>query len=307
MPTPTRRDVHVDRPLSNVAIAYRNLEYIAGEIFPSVPVEKETDKYFIFDRASWFRVAQKAQRAPGTRAQRIDYTVSTGSYVAKQYALAKGVPDEDRDNADDPLRPEVTATEFVTDQLYLLREDRVATLVTGSANWASAGSPATQWDNDSSNVLGDVDTMRDTVIPLIGRAPNTMAMGWEVWSAIKKHPDLLDRIKFTQRGVLTMDLVASIFEVERLFVGRAIKDSATLEGQSASMGFVWGKTVWFGYVAPNPSIDVPSAGYVFDWIPFETSRFREDQERQDVFEVRHATTEHVTGSDAAYCMVSVVS
>ena len=128
---PTLRDVHVDRPLTNVSIAFSNDRYIADQVFPVIPVQNKSDVYFVFDEDSFYRRRAKP-RAPGTRSQRMDYTLTTASYNCLSYALAKQIPDEVRNNSDQPLRPDVTATKFVTDALLLDRERRVAELTTRS-------------------------------------------------------------------------------------------------------------------------------------------------------------------------------
>jgi hypothetical protein len=45
---PTASDVHVNTPLTNISIAYMQMqsEYKAADIFPIVPVSKQTDRYF---------------------------------------------------------------------------------------------------------------------------------------------------------------------------------------------------------------------------------------------------------------------
>jgi len=308
MPRPTVRDVHQDAALSQISIAYRNPEYIAMQVFPRVTVEKQSDYYYIFDRGAWFRVADSAQRAPGTRAKRIDYTLSTGSYLCKEYSLAEGVPDEQRANADNPLNPEQDAVAHVTDSLYRLHEKRVADLVltNGSTNWANSASPTTQWNNSTSDPVGDVETARFTVAGAIGMFPNTLVMGANVWKALKQHPDLLDRIKYTERGVLTTEIAAGIFEVDRILVGKSSYDSAN-EGETASMSFLWGKVAALIYVPSNPGLRQPAAGYTFEWMPFATERYREDQEKTDVFAVSHNVTEVICGSDAGYAIYKAVA
>ena len=47
MSNPTVGDVHVERPLSNISVAYRNPEYIFDQIFPTVSVQKKSDVYFV--------------------------------------------------------------------------------------------------------------------------------------------------------------------------------------------------------------------------------------------------------------------
>lgn len=236
----------------------------------------------------------------------MDYTLSTGSYVAVEYAFAKGVTDEARDNSDDPLRPEIEAAEFVTDNLLRAREKRVADLVSACANWANSVTPSTKWDDDTSDPLGDVDTARTAILQATGLMPNSMVMGWEVWEDLKNHPDLLDRIKYTEKGVLTSDLAAGLFEVNKLLVGRSVYESAE-EGETSSMAFIWGKQVTLLYAPESPGLMKPAAGYIFRVKTREVSRFREDQERQDVFEARESTDECITGSDCAYVMSAVVA
>jgi hypothetical protein len=306
MPTPTLRDLHIEAPLSNVSIAYTNDGYIADQIFPVVPVQKKSDLYWIFPKDQWFR-NETGTRAPGTRAPRIDYTVTTASYLCLMYALARGIPDEVRKNADNPMRPDVEATEFLTDKLVMAQEFRVANMTVGaSSSWGSSASVSTTWDLDTSDPIGDVDTIMNNIVKAIGRMPNTMAMSWDVWRKLKNHPDLLDRIRFTRPGTLVtpkdfMDWTG----IQKLVVGTAIYNSAA-EGGTWSSAYIWGKNVFIGYVAPNPSLLTPSAGYVLEWQNRQIARFREDQERQDVIEATHSTAEVITASDAGAVLSNAV-
>lgn len=297
MPAPTVRDVHLDAAMSQISIAYRNGLYIAEQVFPTVPVQKRSDYFYIFNEDAWFRDEVKV-RAHGTRAKRADYTLTTGSYVCLNYALAKAIPDEVRDNADAPLRVDVEATEFVTDALMRAAERRVASLITTSTNWAQSASPATQWTSDTSDPLGDIDDAINGVVSRIGRMPNTMVMSWDVWRALRVHPDLLDRVKYTRESgrVEPSDLMGW-FGVDKVLVGTAIYDQAQ-EGQTASPAYIWGDDLWVGYVPSRAALMEPAAGYVLRWGNFEVNRFREDQERQDVVEAAHYTDEVVTASNA---------
>jgi len=306
MPRATPRDAHLDTALTSVSIAYRNPTYIADQVFPTVGVNKQSDYYFVFDKGSWFRIPSMSRRAPGQRAARVDYTLSTGSYACVEYAVAKGVPDELRENADDPLSPEAEATEFAADNLLRLHEKRVADIAFGDSSWSSSANASTKWDVDTSDPIGDVNTAREAIQGLIGREPNTMILGYNVWADLKDHPDMLDRIKYTQRGILTSELAASLFQVDKLLIGNALYDSAS-EGATAVMTQIWGKSMVMLYVPPTPALMTPAAGYTFQWKPMSTARFREDQERQDIFEVRHSVNSRVVSADAGYILKLVVT
>lgn len=308
--TPGRHDVHIDSAMTNISIAYRNTGYIADKIFPNVPVNHQSDKYFKFEKDSWFR-DEAGVRAPGTRAPRVEYAMDQpGNYACIEYAAAKGVPDETVLNADNPLRPDRTASEFVTDKLMLRKEKDVADLVNTSGNWTTSGSPTGgQWNDDTSDPISDVtgsSGVHETIRGLIGLRPNTCVMGAAVWAALKRHPDFLDRIKYTQRGVLTVEIVKELLEVQNLYIGDPIINSGK-EGATASYADIWGKYCWFGWVPPNPSLDVPAAGYVITWKKRQINRYREDQEHQDVVECLENWDSKVTCADAGYLLTSVVA
>jgi len=170
MPTPTSRDSHVDRAMTQISIGYSNSEYIAPMVFPVLSVEKQSDVYFIFDKGAWFR-RRAEPRAVGTRANRGGYTLSTASYLALPYAFAAVVPDQVRDNADDPLQPDIEAAEFATDALLIDLEIRVADLVSTCGNWLNASNPGIKWNLDTSDPFDDIDNIRDAVSKQIGRMP----------------------------------------------------------------------------------------------------------------------------------------
>ena len=305
MPNPTTNDVHIEQALSNISIAYKNEQYIADQVFPVVPVTKKSDYYFKFGEGAWFRDEVEV-RAPGTRAQRADYTVTTASYVCINYALAKAVPDEVRKNADTPLRPEVESVEFVTDALLRARERRVASLITTSTNWAYSSSPATQWSSDTADPLGDIDNAINGVVSSIGVFPNTAVTSWDVWRKLKNHPDLLDRVKYTRPGGTPVPGdVADWFGIGKFLIGYSLYEAAK-DGQSASMAYIWGDDFWVGYVPSGPALMTPAAGYVLAWEGRSVSRFREDQERQDVFEASENSDEVITGSAAGALVYDAV-
>jgi hypothetical protein len=302
MPRPTARDRHLDAAMTNVSIAYKNDNYIAESVFPVVRVQKQTDKYFVFDKSAWFR-DEVSPRAPGTRANRVDYSISTGSYIALPYALAKAVTDEERENADAALQPDIEATEFVTDQLMLAHEIRVADKISASGNWASASNltSGTKWSSDTSTPTANILTLITAVRQSIGRKPNKLVMGAEVMETLMNHPEMLDRLKYTRPGaILTPGDLASWFGLEQVHVGEGIKNTAN-EGATDSLSDIWPDFVWVGWVPSSATLRTPAAGYTLQWMDRSVERFREDQEHQDVITAQHYTAEQVTASDAGAC------
>ena len=299
MARPTARDRHIPAALTGVSIGYSNGEYIGQQVFPRVIVQKQNDKFFIFDKSAWFR-NEISPRAPGQLANRVDYSISTGSYICLPYALGKEVTDEEIANADQPLRPMVEAAEFTMDQLLLGLEIRVADLVSASGNWASASAHTStpKWSSDTSTPTANILTLNTSVRQTIGRRPNTAVLGAEVFETLMDHPEFLERLKYTRAGaVLTPGDLASWFGYQKVLIGDGIKNTAN-EGAADSFSDIWSDFFWVGWVAPNPSLRQPSAGYVFEWGARETETFREDQEKQWIVTVEHKTDERITASDS---------
>ncbi len=305
MAKPTYQQVHTDVPLTNVSIAYNPGTFIGPQVFPMVPVNKISNKYFIYTKSDWLR-REAATRAPGTRAARGDYGLTTGLYTCVEFAMAKGVPDEIVDNADDPLKPLVEATNWVTNQLMLEQEADVAGLAFGSG-WSSSATPGILWSNDSSDPLGDIETGMNTVVGTIGQNANTGVIGRGLWRYAKNHPDIVDRIKYGagpgNPAVVTAQAIAALAGLESILVGVAINDTAN-EGSTASISYLWGNHFLLEYVPSGPSLMTPAAGYLFTYQNRVVSRFREEQERQDVVEAIHSWDATVTAADAAYFIKS---
>jgi len=302
MAEPTAQQVHIDTALTNVAIRYSNGAYIADQIFPNIPVQKQTDKYFVFAKADWYR-DDAGVRAPGTRAPRVDYNLSTSNYTCLEYAAAKPVPDEVVENADTPLQPMIDATNYVSEKLLIKKEIDVFSVVFGSSVWSASATASPTWDDDASDPLTDIETGVYTVEAAIGRTVNTGVIGRGLWRYLKNHPDVIDRIKGgatpSDPALLQTAAVAAILDLPRLLVARAIKNTGE-ELATASYSLIGGAYLWVGYVTTGPSISEPSAGYTFSWRNPVVSRFREDQEHQSVVEIRASWDAKATASDAGY-------
>ena len=120
---PLTSQVHVDAALTNVSTAYiqEPSHFVADKVFPIVRVQKKSDEYFIYNKNDYFR--DEAQvLAAGTKAASGDYDLTTGTYSTKTYAFAKDITNEERENSDAALDPDIDAAEFVTQKVLIKRE-----------------------------------------------------------------------------------------------------------------------------------------------------------------------------------------
>lgn len=326
MPQPTLNSVHVDAILTNISVAYmQNRDnFIADKVFPVIPVDKKSDKYFKYTKNDWFR-DEAQRRAPATESAGGGYNLSTDTYSADVFAFHKDVPDQIVANADSPLNPLREAAEFVTHRLLLRKElqfvsDFMAsgvwgTTVQGTAGTATAGLTSTQWSNyTSSDPIEDIEAAKAKILSNTGMEANTLVLGYEVFRQLKNHPDLVDRIKYTSSQTITSDMIAAMFDIPRVIVSKAVK-ATNLEGASEAYAFATGKTALLCHVAPQPGLMTPSAGYTFSWTGVSgglgqtigTSQFRMDSIRADRVEAEMAFDNKVVGADLGYYFNNIVA
>lgn len=275
MPQPSQRQVHVSRPLTNISIAYMQAatDFIADKVFPIVPVAKQADSYYVYDKNDWFR-DEAEERAPGTESVGSGYSLGTDTYNCKTTAFHKDVPWDVESNADEGIDMYRDATQFVTQRLLLRRERQFAANYFTTSKWgtdltgvsAAPGSgEVRQWsDYTNSDPVADMEVAKRLISGVTGYQPNTLVIGDEVLPYLKNHPDIIDRYKYTQAGIMTLDLIARLFELERIIVGKAIY-ATNKEGQAGAYDYVFGKSALLCYVNPRPGLLVPSAGYNFAW------------------------------------------
>src|SRR6185295_17070655 len=217
---------------TNISVAYPNGPFLGSVFFPAVSVRKQSDKYYIFGREAWALPPGNDLRAPGAEANEVaGITVSTDTYFAVEHALQIPVTDEERENADTPLAPLVDGTELVTSQLLLGRELAIKTLLTTASNYAAGHSVtlagATQWNVATTSFpIEDVRLARTTIYGKIFMEPNTMAIPYEVMAALENHAEIIDRIKYSERGILTPELISNFFGGMRILTAGAAYNSA---------------------------------------------------------------------------------
>ena len=143
----TITDVRVDPVLGNISKAYQNEEYVAEKIMPVMSVKTQRGKYYVYDQAKFRR--NKTRRAAGSKANTVEYGLSTASYEAEDHALKDKTPWEIIKQADSALDPERDATESVTEQLMLDMEYALATSMadTGTITQNVTLSGTDQWSD----------------------------------------------------------------------------------------------------------------------------------------------------------------
>lgn len=262
-----KANVYVSPLLTQISLAYKNEEYIAEQILPTVPVQKDTAQIATYGMDN-LRI-ESALRAQGAGANEVNHSVTIGDhYILKDHALKEFVSDEETENADKPINPKMDATENLTDKIQVIKEKELADALanTGVITQNVTLSGTDQWsDYTNSDPFDDIKTAIQTVRSGSGKMPNTFIMSHEVMMTLIVHPDLIARLP----GIITVtaDSVVNALKlafpnIKNILVGSAQYNSG-VEGGTDALASIWGKHFWAAYIAPRPSLRDRSLGYTY--------------------------------------------
>jgi len=302
----------IDPILTNIARGYKNAEFVGGALFPRVDVPQRGGKIITF-RKEDFRLYNTG-RAPGANTKRVQYGHDGAPYALEQHALEGQVPFEIMQEASrvpgiDQARVAVMKTQNI---IALRLEKAAADLATNAANYAASNkvtlSGTSQWSDYSgtSDPSLDVEAGKEAVRAKTGKQANTVVLGAAVFSKLKYHPKILDRLKYTGRDNVTTDLLANLWEVDRVLVGRAVYADA-----ADAFVDVWGKFVVVAYTetAGLADMGVPTFGYTYalTGAPFVEQPYQDRNAKSWIYPVTDEVAPVIAGAEAGYLISAAVA
>lgn len=329
MTQPTKGDIHVNKPLSNISIAYMQdaTNFVADRVFPNIPVAMQSDRYYTYDRG-FFNRDEMEERAPGAESAGSGYEVdNTPTYYAPVYAFHHDVPDQIRANVDSVIQPDSDSTKLVSQKALIKREKLFVSKFMAVSKWTfdfagvaagATGDQVLQWSDAASTPIEDVAAMMDRILQSTGFLANKLVMGRQVWTALKNHPDIIDRIKYGQTAPGTAKIsqaaLADLFEVDEILVMNSIENTAG-EGATNVHAFIGGKSCLLTHSATSPGLQVPTAGYTFSWNGFLGSsamggrikKFRMEHLESDRVEIQMAFDQKLVSADLGGYWTTIVA
>jgi hypothetical protein len=187
--------------------------------------------------------------------------------------------------------------------------------VTGVAS-APSSVQFVQWnDGANSNPILDVETGRVTIWQNTGMQPNILTVGPLVHSALKRHPLIVERYKYTSSDSITADMIARVLEIDQYLVASSVA-ATNVEGATYASAFIAGKGALLSYAPATPTIMSASAGITFAWTGLFDSgsdmgvavdtRY-EAEIMSDVLRANMAYDQKLTGSALGYFFASAVA
>lgn len=244
----------VDPVLTELARGYTNEDFIAtSSLFPVVNVSKEAgkipsfgkDAFKIFDTLRGLR--GPSNKIPVEARNTIDFTLNEHD---AEYPIDYREADEDM------IDLRAYGTYRAEAAILLKHEYTCAQLATTLANYPAGNkgtlSGTSQWtDKSNSTPIADIKDAKETLRGIIVKEPNTLVLGAKSFNALADHPTLLERIKYSQLGVVTVDLLKAVLGIPNIFVGKGVY--VTDDGTQYD---IWDDSAVLAYV-PGARTNIP--------------------------------------------------
>jgi hypothetical protein len=304
----------VDPVLSQLARSYRPDGFVGQTVCPTIPVEKDSGLYPVFDDAYWFgddvdnRVSDRAETPE------IDFSWSTESYLCEDYRLKASITKKERRQAHGALRLEENKTELVLTRMAMRRERRIAAMLRDTTNGGQltggTSTPSALWDTDAATIEADLLTAKLAVRNKTGILPNTLLIDYEVACRIALQADIREILKYTVDGRLIIGEGEAVLPAKlwglKVLVANPLVNTAK-EGATKSLSSVWGKHARVLYVNPNGGWGKPSVAYQFKAVPEEVDKWSEKDPPVDYVRAWETVDEKVCAPDTGYEFESVIS
>ena len=315
MAQPTHSEIQaVDPVLTNMLVGYMQADdrFVASRVFPSVPLDKQSGVYYLLTKKYFFLDELKA-RTPSATFARGGYGVTTATATAQLWGLEHPIADEARANNQMPMALEQAGAMWLAQKSLIRKERAFADDFMANSVWGTTdNNSATDWDDFSAgDPVDNVLTARRTISNNTGFDGNTMLLGYIVHQALSNHPDIIDRVKYVQRGTLASveAALADCFGVANYWVGKATYNSAN-EGQTFSASAIIDDDCLVAHVSGAPGIMTPSAGYTFSWAggggTGQVGTYRDQSVKSDILQHSEAWDQKAVATDLGYIFLDIV-
>lgn len=271
--------------LTNLALSYYQnaANYFAKAIFPVCPVNSSADNYYVFNkedllRDNWQRKPEYGKVDPAVVSEH------TKTYACKVDQMIMGISqirqtDLQRRMGPSIRDPKQQRAKTIAEQANIHQDVQFAGSYfksgvwedeyTGIDNTSVTGKQFIKFSNGNSDPVTFIDGRKTAMHQSTGRTPNRLALGANVFNALKAHPAILERVKYggstANPASVTENVLAQLFGVDKLVVLKSIMNVAEF-GEEADMQFIGDPNAFLlAYATSAPSIDEPSAGYIFTW------------------------------------------
>ncbi len=313
-----------DPVLTGLVRAYRPEGFIARQLLPEMPVSKLSGQYPVFDKAPWFRLQADNKIVDKAPAREVDYTWSTEPYFAEEYALKVSLDELEADQALDVLQYEKGKVEFLTDQMELAHELRVAQFFLpisqgGKFPTALSHTPGVAWDNIAGVPEADIKIAAIACYRKTGWRPTHLVLDFEVAYAMALNPQIRALLRYDATGK-TQDfiemgdmilptkihgLTVVVAEGSQVLAGNTPVDGAADE--LADLSGIWGKHARLIFRPKSTPWGKPASGYLMKHTAKRVTRWQENDPELEYVKEMERYDIKMTASNTAYTILNVIA
>ena len=290
-----------DPVLTNLAQGYHNLELVSEVLMPTVEIDKEAGKIPKFGRLA-FRLPSTVRNLRGT-SNRLDPEDITAIDVAlEEHDVEYAIDYREENEAIFSLRQ--FALNTTQDVIALGREKEVATLALDESKYDSGNKVTLSGTSKITSKQADIFAMFDTGIRAvkraIGRKPNVCVIAGDVWAALKEHPAVIEKLKYSQVAIVTPEVFAKLIGIDTVKIGEAVYE------ESSQLKDIWSDAIVLAYVASRSAerkgtVYEPSYGYtVRRQGGLFVDTYKENGGKLEVIRTTDIHKPHLLGSAAGY-------
>ena len=290
-----------DPVLTKLAQGYHNLELIGEVLMPTVEIDKEAGKIPKFGRLA-FRLPSTVRNLRGT-SNRLDPEDITAIDVAlEEHDVEYAIDYREENEAIFSLRQ--FALNTTQDVIALGREKEVATLALDESKYDAGNKVTLSGTSKITSKQADIFAMFDTGIRAvkraIGRKPNVCVIAGNVWAALKEHPAVIEKLKYSQVAIVTPEVFAKLIGIDTVKIGEAVYE------ESNQLKDIWSDAIVLAYVAPRSTerkgtVYEPSYGYTIrrqGGLFVDT--YKENGGKLEVIRTTDIHKPHLLGASAGY-------
>ena len=190
------------------------------------------------------------------------------------------------------------------DVIALGREKEVATLALDESKYDSGNKVTLSGTSKITSKQADIFAMFDTGIRAvkraIGRKPNVCVIAGDVWAALKEHPAVIEKLKYSQVAIVTPEVFGKLIGIDTVKIGEAVYE------ESNQLKDIWSDAIVLAYVAPRSierkgTVYEPSYGYtVRRQGGLFVDTYKENGGKLEVIRTTDIHKPHLLGASAGY-------
>jgi len=267
---PSASDVQGVPILNNLSVKYAAGQFIGLELMPLSRVDQQSGEYFVHDERQALTEHETDGTGDAGQANETDMAVSKAPYATKPSDETQFLGLSTLLNSQEGVITALDLVENVNEVMAMKREIKIRNALTTAANYPTGNKTTllagARWDDANGKPVRDIQNGMAAMWSGRGASRVVAAMNTEVWNVLSSHPDMLQMLSISDRGLVSPEQFVNFFGLDGILVSDARIQTAA-KGQTASYSRLWGNFFVLARVSTTPQMRNAAFGYTLRWMP----------------------------------------